>query len=185
MKTTKLILSVTIGALLCATSLYAENDRFVKKNSAANKSFIKSMAKNRAYMGVEGSRSVKVRGDKEFKEAMESGQLDQQSSGSRLTKQYTNIEISNVRINQDDLKNRGGDVAIGSRVQSEREKIMQNIEIKNSKIETDGDINVGIISSSDKVSGITNVNTIDRSELIGGSGDSSMMDREDMSLSDR
>ncbi len=90
-----------------------------------------------------------------------------------------------MRINQDDLKNRGGDVAIGSRVQSEREKIMQNIEIKNSKIETDGHINVGIISSSDKVSGITSVNTIDRSELIGGSGASSMMDREDMSLSDK
>ena len=181
MKTTKYIISIAIGTLLLNSPLYAENDRFNKEHSSANKSFIKSMAKNRAYTGIEGSRSVKVRGDEQFKEAMESGQLDQQSSGSRLTKQYTNIEISNVRINQDDL----GDVAIGSRVQSEREKIMQNIEIKNSKIETDGHINVGIISSSDKVSGITSVNTIDRSELIGGSGASSMMDREDMSLSDK
>lgn len=185
MKTTKYIISIAIGTLLLNSPLYAENDRFNKEHSSANKSFIKSMAKNRAYTGIKGSRSVEVRGYEQFKEAMESGQLDQQSSGSRLTKQYTNIEISNVRINQDDLKNRGGDVAIGSRVQSEREKIMQNIEIKNSKIETDGHINVGIISSSDKVSGITSVNTIDRSELIGGSGASSMMDREDMSLSDK
>ncbi len=172
---------------LLSSIVGAEDDVYTKKHSVANKSFIKSMAKNRAYTGVEGAHYTKVDGDEEFKKAMESGQLEQESTGSRIEKQFNYIDINNVRISKDDLANsQGDDLTIGTRVKSEREKIMQAIEIKSSKIETDKELNVGIVSSSDKVSGITSVNTIDRSTLIGESGHSGspIMELEDMSLGD-
>jgi hypothetical protein len=166
----------------------AEDDMFTKKHSVANKSFIKSMAKNRAYTGVEGASYTKIDDDEEFKKAMKSGALNQESTGSRIQKQFKYIEMNNVRINRNDLINsQEKDLTIGTRVQSEREKIMQAIEIKNSKIKTDKELNVGVVSSSDKVSGITSVNTIDRSELEGGSNQdrSSIMRQEEISLGDQ
>jgi hypothetical protein len=166
----------------------AEDDMFTKKHSVANKSFIKSMAKNRAYTGVEGASYTKIDDNEEFKKAMKSGALNQESTGSRIQKQFKYIEMNNVRINRDDLINsQEKDLTIGTRVQSEREKIMQAIEIKNSKIKTDKELNVGVVSSSDKVSGITSVNTIDRSELEGGSNQdrSSIMRQEEISLGDQ
>jgi hypothetical protein len=166
----------------------AEDDMFTKKHSVANKSFIKSMAKNRAYTGVEGASYIKIDDDEEFKKAMKSGALNQESTGSRIQKQFKYIEMNNVRINRNDLINsQEKDLTIGTRVQSEREKIMQAIEIKNSKIKTDKELNVGVVSSSDKVSGITSVNTIDRSELEGGSNQdrSSIMRQEEISLGDQ
>jgi hypothetical protein len=166
----------------------AEDDMFTKKHSVANKSFIKSMAKNRAYTGVEGASYTKIDDNEEFKKAMKSGALNQESTGSRIQKQFKYIEMNNVRINRNDLINsQEKDLTIGTRVQSEREKIMQAIEIKNSKIKTDKELNVGVVSSSDKVSGITSVNTIDRSELEGGSNQdrSSIMRQEEISLGDQ
>jgi len=179
-----------VSATLGSTLLMAEDDAFIRKHSAANKSFIKGMAKNRAHSDIGGSHYTKVNGDDEFKQAMESGALEQKSSGSRIQKQYNYIDISNVRVDRDDLKNSSGeDLTIGTRLNGERDKVVQAVDIKNSKIETDRALNVGVVSSSNRVSGVTSVNTIDHSELSGNAGrrqhDSSLMELEDMSLADQ
>ncbi len=177
-----------VALMVLSVLAQAEDDTFTKKHSAANKSFIKSMAKNRAYTDVGGASYTKINSDEEFKKAMESGELDQESTGSRIQKQYKYIDISNVRINKEEIQNSSGeDMTIGTHLTGEREKLMQAIEIKNSKIETDKELNVGVVSSSDKVSGITSVNTIENSTLIGDSKrhQESALELEDMSLADQ
>ncbi|MCH9739255.1 MAG: hypothetical protein K0U38_00215 [Epsilonproteobacteria bacterium] len=171
----KTILIVGIISSLSLNALYAADsdnvylgDNFNKRNSSVNDSFVETMAKNRAYSNIGDASVTEVDGKEEFKEALEAGELDQEVDSNKITQEYKHIEIKNVRLNKNDLKDIEGDrLLIGSEV-DEREKLMQSIEIKNSKIETDKQLNVGIVSSSDQVSDITSINTIDRSSLQGG-----------------
>jgi hypothetical protein len=168
------ILLLTTVVVSFSTVLHAEIDEnFVKMNSMVNKSFIKSVAKNRASMGSENAAYVEVDGKQEFKEALESGELNTNlQKGNGITKQYIYKDIKNVDIKDRDLRNIDGDTLnLGSEVQGNGQKVVQVLNIENSRIETDREINAGIISDSNSIDGITNVTTIEDSTLIGGSID--------------
>ncbi|MCK5855488.1 MAG: hypothetical protein KAG56_09730 [Sulfurovaceae bacterium] len=190
MQQKKRMLIIITGSLFF-TILYAgENiylgDKFNERHSD-NDSFTKVIVKNRVYNDVGGASYTKIDGKEELQEALLSGELDQESTGSRITKEYKLIEIENANINQNDLKNmKGEELLIGTRIKDEQSKIMQSISIKNSKINTNKHINVGIISSAKNNNGINSMNRIERSSLIGGKHkeDSSIENRESISLFD-
>ena len=166
---------ITIGAL-SLSSLYAGEsnnvylgDKFNPRHSNVNESFVKTMAKNRAYTDANGASYTKIDGKEELQKALETGQLNQELNGNRITQEYKYIEINNARINKNDLKNMKGDnLLIGSKVTQEKQRVMQSIDMKNSKIDTDKHINIGIVSSVKNNSGITSINKIQGSSLIGG-----------------
>ncbi len=163
----------TIFTILISSILYGgENlylgDSFNARHSKAKESFNKIMAKNRAYSHIGDASYTEVNGKEEFKKALESGKLNQKVDTNKITKTYKAIDIKNVRMNRDDFKNIDGDkVLIGSQVDKDREKLMQTVDIKNSKIETDKQLNVGVVSTSDKVSGIDTMTNIQNSTLKG------------------
>ncbi len=191
MKQTKLILTIITGTLFIATLHAGENiylgNNFNERHSE-NDSFTKTIVKNRVYNGVGGASYTKIDGKEELQEALVSGQLDQESNGNKITKEYKLIEIKNANINQNDLKDMKGDeLLIGTRIKDEKSQIMQSINIKNSKIDTNKHINVGVISSAKNNSGITSINCIEKSSLTGGNHkekSSSIKDRGSISLID-
>lgn len=172
MKRIILISSIAIGSLclLNAGDNFYQGDSFNKRHSKGKESFNKTMAKNRAYSHMGDASYTEVDGKEEFKKALESGQLDQKVDGNKITKTYKAIDIKNVRLNKNDLKNVAGDnLLIGSQVDEDREKLMQTIDIKNSKIDTDKEVNIGVKSTSDKVNGIDTMTNIKDSSIKGGS----------------
>jgi hypothetical protein len=195
MKQKKIMLIVVIVTLgsLSLSSLYAgENiylgDKFNPRHSNVNESFVKTMAKNRAYTGAAGASYTKIDGKEQLQKALETGQLDQELNGNRINQEYRRIEINNAHINKNDLKNMAGDnLLIGSKVTQEKQRLMQSIDMKNTKIDTKKHINVGIISSAKNNSGLTSVNSIKSSSLTGGDTlkkPSSLNKKESISLID-
>jgi hypothetical protein len=193
-KNTLIVAIVALGSL-SLTGLYAGEgnniylgDKFNPRHGSVNESFVKTMAINRAYHGASGSSHTKVNGKEELQKALESGQLDQEVNGNRITQEYKYIEIKNANLNKYDLKNMTGDnLLIGSKVTQEKQRVMQSINMKNTKIDTDKHINVGIISSAKNNSGLTSVNSIKNSSLTGGDRfkkPSSLNDKESISLID-
>lgn len=81
---------------------------------------------------------------------------------------------------------KGDSLLIGTRIKDEKAQIMQSISIKNSKIDTKKQINIGVISSAKNNSGINSINHIEKSSLMGGkhTKDSSIEDRGSISLID-
>jgi len=173
MKQIIFISSITIGSLclLNAGDNFYQGDSFNKRHSKGKESFNKTMAKNRAYSHMGDASYTEVDGKEEFKKALESGQLDQKVDTNKITKTYKAIDIKNVRLNKNDLKDVAGDnLLIGSQVDEDREKLMQTIDIKNSKIDTDKEVNIGVKSTSDKVNGIDSMTNIKDSSIKGGGG---------------
>ena len=171
MKRIIFISSITIGSLclLNAGDNFYQGDSFNKRHSKGKESFNKTMAKNRAYSHMGDASYTEVDGKEEFKKALESGQLDQKVDTNKITKTYKAIDIKNVRLNKNDLKDVAGDnLLIGSQVDEDREKLMQTIDIKNSKIDTDKEVNIGVKSTSDKVNGIDSITNIKDSSIKGG-----------------
>ena len=190
MKQKKLMLMVITGGLFLTTLQAGENiylgDNFNERHSE-NDSFTKTIVKNRVYNGVGDASYTKIDGKEELQEALLSGQLDQESHGNKITKEYKLIEIKNANINQNDLKEMKGDsLLIGTRIKDEKAQIMQSISIKNSKIDTKKQINIGVISSAKNNRGINSINHIEKSSLMGGKDtkDSSIEDRGSISLID-
>jgi len=169
----KRVLKVVSGMVIIFSTtslLYSEVDEnFVKMHGMVNKSFIKSVAKNRASMGDENAAYVEVDGKEEFKDALASGELDTNLAKSNgVRKQYIYKDIKNVNINDSDLKDIEGDTLnLGSEVK-DGQKVVQVLNIEDSKIQTDREINAGIVSDASSTDGITNVTTIEESTLIGG-----------------
>lgn len=168
-RTIRRVLSITMFFTLISP-LYGEVDEnFVKMHGMVNKSFIKSVAKNRASMGDQNAAYVEVDGKEEFKDALASGELDtnlDKSNGVR--KQYIYKEIKNVNINDSDLKDIEGETLnLGSEVK-DGQKVVQVLNIEDSKIETDREINAGVVSDSSSTDGVTNVTSVEDSTLVGG-----------------
>jgi len=160
---------IILGNLLYAGDNFYQGDSFNKRHSAGKESFIRSVAKNRAYSHMGDASYTEVNGKEEFKEALKSGQLDKKVDSNKITNSYNVIDIKNVRLNKNDLKDLDGDkLLIGSDVDKDGEKLMQTIDIKNSKIETDKQLNVGVVSSTEDVSGIDSITNIKGSSLKGG-----------------
>jgi len=165
----------TIGLLttIFASShlaLYADADEtFVKKNSTVNSSFIRSIARNRSFVGDQDAVFVEIDGKDEFKEKLESGELTQnvqQSNG--ITTQYVYKDIKNVNVNDRDLQNVEGETLnLGSHISGDNQQVVQVLNIKNTTIKTDKHINAGVTSDSSSLSGITSVTSIENSDLLG------------------
>ncbi len=161
-------LMVTVVVILNGGENMYLGDSFNARHSKAKESFNKTMAKNRAYSHMGDASYTEINGKEEFKKALESGKLNQKIDTNKITKTYRAIEIKNVRMNRNDFKDIDGDrVIIGSQVDKDREQLMQTVDIKNSKIETDKKLNVGVVSTSDKVSGIDTMTNIQNSTLKG------------------
>jgi len=168
-----IVLSCILGSLLYSGGTNADNlylgDGFNLRHSKVKESFIKSIAKNRANLHKKGAGYIEVRGNEEFKDALKSGKLGQTSTGNGITKEYRYIDIKNVNINKNDLKDIDDDrLLIGTKVDSKRAELMQNINIENSRIETEKRLNIGVVSTQKKVEGITTSQNIVNSKLKGG-----------------
>ena len=170
-KRVQVILSITTIMVSFSTLLQAEIDEsFVKMNSMVNKSFIKSVAKNRASMGSDNAAYVEIDGKQEFKDALASGTLDTGlEEGNGINKQYIYKDIKNVKLTDRDLRDVEGDTLnLGSEVEGDGQKVVQVLNIKNTTIDTDREINAGIVSDSSDIDGITNISNIENSSLRGG-----------------
>jgi hypothetical protein len=156
------------------TLLHAEVDEgFVQKNSTVNESFIRSIARNRAHVGDKDAIFVEIDGEDEFKEKLESGELNRGiQEGNGITKQYIYKDIKNVNITDRDLNGiDGNQLNLGTQIQGDNQQVVQILNITDSQIDTDKEINAGISSDSSSLSGITNVTTIKNSSLMGGNED--------------
>jgi hypothetical protein len=166
-----LVSTLTLGAILYAGDNFYLGEGFNKRHSAVKESFVKSVAKNRAYSHMGDASYTKIRNKEEFKDALKSGKLSKKIDGNKVTNSYNVIDIENVRINKNDIDTNSLEdddrLLIGSKVEEGREKLMQTINIKNSKIETDKKLNVGVLSSSEDLDDITNRVEIERSSLKG------------------
>jgi len=173
----KVILAIlAMKVIFAGDNFYLGEDKFNKRHSKAKEAYIRTMAKNRAYTKVGNASYVKIDSKEEFEEALESGALDQKIDTNGVTKTYRAIDISNVRLNKNDLKKmtEGKDrVLIGSEVDGGRESLVQNINIKNSKIETDKKLNIGVITKDKRISGVESLTNIDKSSIKGGAVGSS------------
>jgi len=170
----RVVLTVLVVKVIFAGDNIYLGDSFNDRHSKPKEVYIRTMAKNRAYTRAgdgDPSSYVKIDSKEEFKKALESGALDQKIDTNGVTKTFRAIDISNVNLNKSDLKeitDNKDRLLIGSEVDGKRESLMQSINIKNSKIETDKKLNVGVISKDKRVNGIENYINIDRSSLKGG-----------------
>ncbi|MCK4441222.1 MAG: hypothetical protein KAU90_04400, partial [Sulfurovaceae bacterium] len=70
---------------------------------------------------------------------------------------------------KNDLKDIDDDrLLIGTKVDGKKNELMQNINIENSKIDTEKKLNVGVLSTKKRVEGITTSQNIANSKLKGG-----------------
>jgi len=162
---TKLLLSLlALGSL----TLHAqEDDPFLILNTSVNESFIKVIAKNRASSAESASNFSEINTKEEFLEALESNQKP--INQNRFKTQYIYTEIKNVNIKKDDLKEiQGKTLNLGTDVK--RGRVSKVLNIKNSKIETDKDINLAINLDAEEENSATSFTQIKDSQLIGGSG---------------
>jgi hypothetical protein len=169
-KTIKITGILTTIMAFSHVGLYADADEaFVQRNSTVNSSFIRSIARNRSFVGDQDVVFVEIDGKDDFKEKLESGELTQnvqQSSG--ITTQYVYKDIKNVNITDRDLSNvKGETLNLGSHISGNNQEVVQVLNIKNTNIKTDKHINAGVTSDSSSLSGITSVTTIENSDLLG------------------
>ena len=165
---------IVVSLILGSSSLYADlYDDHVKMDQGFNHKFVKNIAESRAHEGHSESEKYKDRymvvdGNEEFKEALENGQFDTDlSDSSSIEKEYIYRDIQNVNIDDSDLEDLAGDTLnLGSTVDSGN--VVQSLNIENSSIETDRELNAGIIANSSDVSDITSITQIKDSKLSGG-----------------
>jgi hypothetical protein len=156
------------GIIYAGDNLY-QGDGFNKRHSAVKESFIKSVAKNRAHSKIGHANYTEIHNKKEFKDALKSGKLKNDIKNNGITNDYNVVDIKNVRINKNDLKDiKDKKLLIGSQVDKSKEKVMQTINIKNSKIETDKELTIGVKSTTNDVEGIKNISNIEGSSIKGG-----------------
>jgi len=161
---------ITLIVASSHTALYADADEsFVKRNSTVNESFIRSIARNRSFVGDQDVVFLEVDGEDEFKEKLESGELTQSiQEGNGITTQYVYKDIKNVNITDRDLSDLEGDTLnLGTHISGDNQAVVQVLNIKNTNIKTDRHINAGITSDSSSLSGVTSVTSIENSDLLG------------------
>jgi len=164
----------TIGvpsALLVATTLliYADADEnFIKMHGAVNRSFVEGVAQTRASKGeAKTAKYMKVKGNEEFKEAVATGQFTEaMEDSSKIQKQYVVREIEDVDIDDRDLEDIEGDT-LNLGTETEDGNIVQLLNIKDSKIETEKHIVAGVSTESSDANDITSITTVKDSELSG------------------
>ena len=171
---------VAYSSSLYSGDNFSLGDAFNARHSKAKEVFNENIAKNRAMSHLgDGSSYKQINGKEEFKKAMESGELGKDVKGNGVNKVYRAIDIKNVRLNKSDFDKKKDKLLIGSKVDKNNQHLSQVINIKNSKIDTDKKLNIGVVSSSKKVQGINTFNNIENSS-IKGKKDSANKSRMDM-----
>ena len=153
----KTLTPFTLSILLCS-SLSIANNQFNEQHKI-NNSYIKVMAKAKSKRG--DSSYIKIKNKKELKEAIKNGKLESKhtSKGSKFI--YT--DIRNVHITQRDLKELA-ELNIGSNIKGDG-KVIQTVNIKNSRFDTNKHITVGVKSTANRRGSITSVTNIENSQL--------------------
>ncbi len=168
MKKLLIVLLVSYSSSLYAGDNFILGDSFNARHSKAKEVFNENIAKNRAMSHLgDGSSYKQINGKDEFKKAMESGELGEEVKGNGVNKVYRAIDIKNVRLNKSDFDKKRDNILIGSKVTKNNQQLSQVINIKNSKIDTDKKLNIGVISSANKVNGINTFNNIENSSIQG------------------
>ena len=171
---------IPLLVLFIQTSLYSEEDPFNLLNTSVNESFIKVIAKNRASSANDASSYIEINTKEEFLEALENEKLNETIDENKLVTQYRYTEIKNINIRQQDLKDIDGDVLrLGTDVKDG--KVSQVLNIKNTNIETDKDIDMSLHLNSGQHNSATSVTNIEGSKLLGGSSldEESLIDEDD------
>lgn len=156
-----------------SSSLYSGDnfelgDAFIDRHSKAKEVYNTNIAKNRSMSHLgDGSSYKEINGKEEFKKAMESGELGEDVNGNGVNKVYRAIDIKNVRLNKSDFDKKKDKLLIGSKITKDNQQLNQVINIKNSKIETDKKVNIGVVSSAKRVNGINTFNNIENSSIKG------------------
>lgn len=184
MKTT--LLTLTLLTLTPFTLYADDDDPFLLLNTSVNESFIKVVAKNRASAAENSSNFTEINTKEEFLQELKENQENKKAINTNsLTTEYIYTEIKNVDINKHDLKEIQGDTLnLGTDVK--RGKVSKVLKIKNTKIETDKDINMAVNLDADEKNSATTFTQISDSQLLGSSGlrnnsfgNDSLIDTED------
>ena len=161
--------------LFIATTLlvYADADEnFIKMHGAVNRSFVEGVAETRASKGdAKTAKYMKIKGNEEFQDAIDAGQLTESvQDSSKIQKQYIVREIEDVDIDDRDLEGIDGDTLnLGAEV--EEGNVVQLLNIKDSKIDTEKHIVAGVSADGSDANDITSITSIKDSDLSGGSRD--------------
>ncbi|CAA6816865.1 MAG: Unknown protein [uncultured Sulfurovum sp.] len=171
---------VSILTLLTYNSLLlADADAdFVTIQGAVNHSFVESISKNLAHVGDKRGKYIKVDGNDEFKEVLAEGGFteDDLKDGSKISKRYISTTIENVDLDDSDLTDINSDTLnLGSEI--EGGNVVQSLNIKDTKIETERHINAGVIASGDDTSNISNMTNIEDSQLLGTNNEKDEKDK--------
>lgn len=149
---TKILMPI-IGFFLIQTLLYSSN----------NESFIEVMAKNRA---SSKANHTNINSKEEFLKSINKEKSDKKNKRSSITKEYIYTEIKNVNIKKSDLKHIKEDTLhLGS--DAEGGKVVQLINIKNSRIKTDKQIDLSLHTTTDNTKSLTSITNIKKSKIIG------------------
>ena len=151
--------NTTVLIIIMSTFTVAQSQ--FNEQHKVNSSYIKTMAIAKSKKGDKGSSYTKIKNKKELKDAITRGDLELKSEtkGDR----YIVIDIQNVHLNRRELK-KLKEVNIGSNIK-ENGKIMQTINLKNLRIDTDKDINIGVSTRGNRRGSITTVTNIKNSQL--------------------
>lgn len=167
MKTTLLTLTLV---MLTPLVLHADDDDpFIPLNTSVNESFIKVVAKNRASSADDATNFTEINSKEAFlAELKENQNNDKTINTSNLKTEYIYTEIKNVNINKHDLKEIQGDTLnLGTDVK--QGKVSKVLKIKNSKIETDKEINMAINLDGNEANSAKSFTEISDSQLLGSS----------------
>jgi len=145
------ILKLTLAILFCNSLSMADN--FNEKHKI-NKSYIKTMAKTE-------SNYLEINGKEELKKAIKEKKLN--SNYEKDGKKHIYIDIKNVHLTKRDLKELD-EVNIGSNIKGDG-KVVQNVNIKRVRLDTNKPINIGVRITGDRKGSITAITNIENSQL--------------------
>lgn len=149
--------NITLAVMLVGTFSIADSQ--FNEQHKMNKSYIKTMAISKSKKGDKGSAYIKIKSKKELKKIIEDGKLKSDTKGNR----YIVIDIKNAHLNRRDLRGMQ-EVNIGSDVKEDG-NVMQTINIKNVRLNTDKEINIGIDTTANRRGSITTITNITNSQL--------------------
>ncbi|HFU75744.1 MAG TPA: hypothetical protein ENK66_05795 [Arcobacter sp.] len=156
---TKIFLLATLP-LLSPLNLNAEKD------TSYNKSFIKVIAKNRAYQDKDNSNHTKIDTKKEFLESLEKNKKKKPINNKSVTKEYVYTEINNVNIKKSDLKHiQDKELNLGTEVKNGN--VVKVLNIKNSTIKSDKKINLAVNVDGNAKGSVTSITNINKSKIVG------------------
>ena len=152
--------NITLAIILLSTFSVAESQ--FNKEHKVNKSYTKTMAKDKSKRGNSGSKYIKIRNKKELKKLLKKGRFKSKQKG--RGDRYVVIDINRrIHLNKRDLKDLK-EINIGSDIQGNG-KVQQVINIKGLTVDTYKNINIGTNITEDRRGSVTAITNIAHSRL--------------------